>query len=133
MSRLESLGGKRLACHCPVDLDCHGDILIEAYKDKFLGRQGRPPTEEEIQDKRQLRPDSADLAKNPKLGLHPKVPTEQAGLGAPVLVFKGLQGRLLVDGAGLCSPGQWPPGKMHSMAKFAGRIRAQLALALREH
>jgi hypothetical protein len=34
--RLCELGGKKLACHCPLDLDCHGDVLIEAYKDMYV-------------------------------------------------------------------------------------------------
>ena len=29
--RLEELGGKRLACHCPSGVACHGDALIEAW------------------------------------------------------------------------------------------------------
>ena len=33
--RLEELGGKRLACHCPSGVVCHGDALIEAWIKKF--------------------------------------------------------------------------------------------------
>ena len=33
MDQLESLGGKRLACHCPLDLPCHGDVLKELYEE----------------------------------------------------------------------------------------------------
>ena len=32
--RLEELGGKRLACHCPSWVACHGDALIEAWLEK---------------------------------------------------------------------------------------------------
>ena len=32
---LEELGGKRLACHCPSGVVCHGDALIEAWIKKF--------------------------------------------------------------------------------------------------
>ena len=33
--RLEELGGKRLACHCPSGVVCHGDVLIEAWIKRF--------------------------------------------------------------------------------------------------
>ena len=32
---LEDLGGKRLACHCPSGVACHGDALIEAWIKKY--------------------------------------------------------------------------------------------------
>ena len=33
--RLEELGGKRLACHCPSGVACPGDALIEAWLEKY--------------------------------------------------------------------------------------------------
>ena len=52
---LESLGGKRLACHCPPHLDCHGDLLVEAYTDRFLPRRSTAPTGAALDDARQTR------------------------------------------------------------------------------
>ena len=36
-------------------------------------------------------------------------PTRICGFGEPIFVGRGEDRRLLADGAGLCSPGLWPP------------------------
>ena len=49
---LEELGGKLLACHCPLHLGCHGDVIIEAYKDAFLLDTAAPPEDRHVEDAR---------------------------------------------------------------------------------
>ena len=129
---LEDLGGKRLACHCPLHLVCHGDVLVEAYADRFLPPQQVAPTEEKLQEHRTDRLTAAAQAQTEKLGVHPRVPSIAAGLGPPITIKKGEAERLLVDGGGLCSPGQWAPWPRRPAGNFASKVRAQLDLALRE-
>ena len=42
------------------------------------------------------------------------------------MVGHGETRRLLADGAGLCSPGQWPPEQRHSPSGIAARINDAL-------
>ena len=53
-------------------------------------------------------------------------------MGLPVLVTRGSKERLLIDGAGLCSPGHWPPWSRHPTSIFGRQVRAQVELTMRE-
>ena len=37
LARLPELSGRILRCHCPDDLECHGDIIKEAFNELILG------------------------------------------------------------------------------------------------
>ena len=52
LENLESLNGKRLACHCPLALPCHGDVIIEFFKDRFCTPCDTPPEDEAIHRER---------------------------------------------------------------------------------
>ena len=53
-------------------------------------------------------------------------PTQIHGRGPPIMVGHGLNRRLLADGAGLCSPGLWPPHERHAAQGVAERIKKAL-------
>ena len=53
-----------------------------------------------------------------------------AGVGDPLMVGHGETRRLLADGAGLCSPGQWPPEQRHPPTGIAARINDALMFEL---
>ena len=53
-------------------------------------------------------------------------------MGPPLTVIKGTSERILIDGAGLCSPGQWSPWQRQPPTDFGAKIRAQLKLAMFE-
>ena len=48
------------------------------------------------------------------------------------MVTRGSKERLLIDGAGLCSPGHWPPWSRHPTSIFGRKVRAQVELTMRE-
>ena len=125
---LEELGGKTLCCHCPRDLPCHGDVLIDAYSDRFGSPTGVAPSSIDIREAIAVKA-AQRTAANKKVGAYPSVPSVFMGEGDPILVTKGISDRLLVDGGGLCSPGMWAPDKRRPTSKTAGHIRGQLTLA----
>ena len=51
----EGLGGKTLTCHCPIGVACHGDAIVDAYRDRFLADTGKPPTDDAIRQARAKR------------------------------------------------------------------------------
>ena len=53
-------------------------------------------------------------------------PTRQAGIGEPLTVGHGDTRRLLAYGAGLCSPGLWPPERRHPPAGLAAKLHEAL-------
>ena len=129
---LEELGGMRLACHCPERLGCHGDILIEAYRDRFTPPHECPPGESEISDARRKRAAEGSHGFEKK-GVYPDLPSIYVGEGEPMRITKGSTRRLLIDGGGLCSLGMWPPWQRGPAPKLGRGIREQLRLALVEN
>ena len=97
------LMGKRLVCHCLPDEPCHGDVLIEmAVKEHAQLAAGAvtpgstaPPL---------YAPEA--VAEMPKVGVDEPFTVNRKG--AP---------RHIVDGAGVCSPGKWPPGRRNDRSK----------------
>jgi len=89
LAQLEGLGGKALACHCPPELPCHGDVIIYFYWDSFLVfAPGRPPTLSEIDRAKGIREkELSDVIPRP-LSPPPLVPTVASGVGDPVFVLK---------------------------------------------
>ena len=77
-----------------------------------LTSAGRPPELEEIRSAADLRRKVVRDKADPKFSstrCYPTTPTAREGEGKPVMVGHGPKQRLFVDGAGLCSPGLWPP------------------------
>lgn len=36
LNDLHELSNKKIACHCPIDSPCHGDIIIQLLKSKLI-------------------------------------------------------------------------------------------------
>lgn len=132
VNRLHELGGKVLACHCPRGLPCHGDILIEAYRDRFLAAAMVPPSDAQVGATRDARITQAVAGGHVAHRPAPTDPTRQLGVGDPARVEKGGARRLLVDGGGLCSPGLWPPSRRAPPTPRGEAVRRQLEGALAE-
>ena len=113
---LWTLSGTRLICHCRVTEDCHGDVLIEEFRqlypdayDRNLPRSS-PPGREILSFLARLReePESDDGS-----SLDEGAPEKFAGhrgIGSPMKVGVGYMEREFCDGQSLASPGRWPPG-----------------------
>ena len=99
------LAGKVLACHCPLHLPCHGDVIIQAFRDRFCVSSAKPPKDSEVEDAIEVRSKEAAGTGSGTRGRSGGSPTVQAGLGDPIMVRNNGKERLLVDGGGLCSPG----------------------------
>ena len=99
-SRLCGLGGARIACHCAVDEECHGDALRAAYIEECI--PDRPPTDTEACR-------GAELRQGAVGDRQPAEPTAISGVGECLHVGSGSRRRIFQDGAGLCSPGLWDP------------------------
>ena len=116
LKELEMLGGKMLACHCGSEEECHGDIIIEEYMNRFIPEfDGEPPTAEEALDRAADRKRQAGLEE-------PIAPTKICGVGSPLYVGSGPRRRLLADGGGLCSRGLWRPESRHPQTEFGSRF-----------
>ena len=132
LDRLNSLAGGVLACHCPVGLPCHGDVIIQVFKDRFCTGTEKPPDDTAISKAIEARStESAGASRGAKTA-GPSAPSVQAGHGMPIMVRASGRERLLVDGGGLCSPGLWPPWRRPPSKPLGVKIRQQLKLALFE-
>ena len=128
--QLSVLAGKRLACHCPPEAACHGDILVNAFTDKYCTLYRQPPTDETVEaEAKRRRTEVIDYGCRRKWD-PPASPSLHAGTGDPMMIYKGGVPRLLVDCGGLCSLGLWPPGKRGKHHPLGFKIKEQLRLAL---
>ena len=48
MGKVRGLKGNVLLCHCRDDEECHGDVLVNAYVEKFGINTGQAPADQEI-------------------------------------------------------------------------------------
>ena len=94
---LEELGGKTLGCHCPLDLDCHADVLIELFKERFSVDSVPPPSDNAIEGEAASRRKAVEGA-NGKKKLHPIVPSVYVGTGEPLRLQRRSIERLVVEG-----------------------------------
>ena len=81
------------------------------------GSEASPPTSE----------DDEEGVRRPRPGQHP------GGQGPPVQAVWAGKRRELHDGAGLCSPGRWPPGRRAEPGRLARRLREGLLKILLAH
>ena len=100
---VRGLMGKRLLCHCLPEEPCHGDFLIEMA----------------IKEHEQLtaEADTPDKAATPLYAPEAVAEMEKVGVGDHFTVARKGTQRHIVDGAGVCSPGKWPPGKRKDFTK----------------
>ena len=68
LKNLESLNGKRLACHCSLASPCHGDVIIEFFKDRLCASCDKLPEDEAIHCERDQRKKEAGKQGTRKLG-----------------------------------------------------------------
>ena len=123
---LESLEGLRLVCHCTPSQLCHVDVLIRLFEKRraeLLGALAAPPASDtDALAQASSRRAGLLVPRMGKATLARQTPTLQAGLGAPIMVGRGDTRRLLADGAGLCSPGLWPPHRRHPPTGIAHEL-----------
>ena len=112
-AQIPTLEGKRIMCHCRLDEQCHGDSIIEEFAAQAkaaLQQHLRPPlSDNQLRANAKARKAEAALKQTPSKKIRPQAATVQAGVGNPIFVKSRGSHRLLYDGAGLCSPGLWPP------------------------
>ena len=130
LEALPRLEGRLIACHCKLQEQCHVDKLIAAFEDLKADRVaaafGDPPEDQEIRARaaawRALRP----LAGRALEAADRRVLTVRAGLGEPVFIGSCDRLRLLADGGGLCSPGQWRPSRRLEPVGVAAGLRGEM-------
>ena len=107
------LEGKQLACTCPLDRLCHGDVLVrlshEVRKDSLQQGFRRPVSDKEAREEAKRQSDAWAQPRVKRDVLNRREPTRVMGVVPPIMVGHGPNQRLFSDGAGLCSPGLWPP------------------------
>ena len=134
MACLPGLEGLRLMCRCTASQRCHGDIMIKsvnALKARSLAsKSAPPPTDDEAREAAETK---KALAKQDRVGQATRArqkPTKIGGAGEPIMIGHGDTRRLLADGAGLCSPGLWPPAKRFEPTCVAKQIHDALIYEL---
>ena len=126
LAQISNLGGKRLACHCPSHLPCHGDILCELYHRKCHGSATVVPSDEQARGAAEARRDrvttdgSAQSMPYSATWCHTR---EMLSGCQPLRVGSGAKRRVLVDGGGLCSPGMWRPSERDPISVPGDQIR----------
>ena len=112
--QLHQLTGKVLLCHCSLSEPCHGDVLIQAWEDKFLSGAFLDEDEEAAQAEELFRAaalrqpvEEPESQSEEEAGQEPRG-AGWRGEGDPLMVGSSPVKRELHDGAGLCSPGRWP-------------------------
>ena len=134
LEKVASLGGKRLACHCPTGLPCHGDVLREIYEETYLDNMANPPTDQQARLAAEER--NTLLQSGPGTRAVPHCAEWKATrvmmAGEPLMVGHGVKRRILVDGGGLCSPGLWRPRDRDPPPAVAGKLFKTLELAYSE-
>ena len=134
LEQLSELDGRRLACHCRLDQECHADILIEIfddYRSALIQELAASPVsgEQALAEAERQRQLVGERARSKKLEGR-MAPTRILGCGPPLLVKRGPHQRLFCDGAGLCSPGLWPPEMRYHYQGPAEEIRVSIRKAL---
>ena len=112
-SRLVQLTNKVLLCHCSPTEPCHGDVLINAWENRFLNveeqdSEGEAAQAEELFRAAELRQtvEEPESQSEDEPGQAPRG-AGWRGKGPPMSVGRGPTEREFHDGAGLCSPGRW--------------------------
>ena len=113
--------GHEVGLPLQVTEDCHGDVLIEEFKQLYPNAHDRiqprssPPGPEILTFLARLREEpESDEGSSPD----ESVPTKFAGhrgVGSPMKVGVGYVEREFCDGQSLASPGRWPPGSRTSL------------------
>ena len=113
---LWTLSGTRVVCHCRATEDCHGDVLIEDFRNLHPAAhdrnqpRGAPPGPEILSFLARLREEpESDEGSSPDEGVPGKLAGHR-GNGPPMKVGVGYVQREFCDGHSLASPGRWPPG-----------------------
>ena len=121
--RLWELDGATLLCHCAPDQRCHGDVLIRLFKglkvSAQVGSGFPPPSDAQVSAAAALKKASVKQSRVSAAIAARQRPTRICGTGDPIYIGSGDRKRLLADGAGLCSPGLWPPERRHPLKGVA--------------
>ena len=121
-------------CRCTASQRCHGDVMIKVFNSlkasSLASASLPPPTDEEAREAAEAK---KALAKQDRVGQATRArqkPTKIGGAGEPIMIGHGDTRRLLADGAGLCSPGLWPPAKRFKPTGVAKQIHDALIYEL---
>ena len=113
---LWTLSGRRLVCHCQLSQCCHGDVLVEEFKNSYPGAydrnklEGDPPSAAVLNFMARLREEPEDDSDSTADEGVPGKRSGHCGDGEPMAVGLGYTSREYCDGQSLASPGRWPPG-----------------------
>ena len=127
------LEGRRIACPS-MGRPWHGDVLIRLFAERRASElaklESQPPTDEEALCEAGRRKKLVGHRRCKKGWSERQVPTRICGKGDPIYVRHGEDRRLLVDGAGLCSPGLWEPQDRFPPTGVGGKIHEALQFEL---
>ena len=140
LQKLVGLEGKTLACECPPNRRRHGDVLVGLFAAQKAAAAsvgvGSAPSDQAARQAAAVRRAAVRVSRV-KLSIQARQkPTREAGIGPPIFVGHGESRRLLADGAGLCSPGLWPPERRRPLVGGGGpasRCPSVRALCPRQH
>ena len=114
LSRLWTLSGLRLVCHCVPSQRCHGDILIEKFMELYpsafdRSRSTDTPNAATLSYLAALREEPpSDPGSSADEGA-PQAGSGWTGIGSSMTVGIGYTARPFCDGQSLASPGRWVP------------------------
>ena len=114
LSRLWTLSGLRLVCHCVPSQLCHGDILIQKFTELYPSAFDRSsstdtPNAATLSYLAALREEPpSDPGSSADEGA-PPAGSGWTGIGSPMTVGTGYTARPFCDGQSLASPGRWVP------------------------
>ena len=113
---LWTLSGRRLVCHCQLTQRCHGDVLVEEFKNSYPDAydrnklDGEPPSAAVLNFMARLREEPEEDSDSTADEGVPGKRSGHCGVGEPMAVGLGYTSREYCDGQSLASPGRWPPG-----------------------
>ena len=107
-ARLGELSGKRLVCACRAYEDCHADVIIAFFGEMTSGAVDET-RESRLGPRRPALMEEATSDEDEDGVTRPKLGEGLLGRGPPLRTTNFGKERFFHDGAGLCSPGRWPP------------------------
>ena len=114
LSRLWTLSGLQLVCHCAPSQRCHGNILIQKFSELYPDAFDRSnsiiaPDSETMNYLAALREEPpGDQGSSADEGA-PSAGSGWTCIGSPMTVGTGYTSRSFCDGQSLASPGRWVP------------------------
>ena len=96
-SRLWTLSGLRLVCHCKLSETCHADVFVRESRKLYATAFDREDSESE--------PASSEV---PNYLARSRMEPERRGTGPPMCVGEGYVMREVCEGQSLASQGRWP-------------------------